>query len=101
MYASLYDRSAVGAERGAGSDDGDKHARDDGLPVRQRDRAAGGVRRQSACAKLTLKVPPNVRVPAPKTSECVRRSVQSVKVRAPIHVGGERMARRGQGAGGG
>ena len=46
-----------------------------------------GVRRQSACATLTLTTTRNVRVRAPKTSECVRRSVRSVKVRAPIHAG--------------
>ncbi len=44
-----------------------------------------GVRRQSACATLTLKTPRNVRVRAPETSECVRRSVRNVRVRAPIH----------------
>ncbi len=36
------------------------------------------VRRQSACATLTLKVPPNVRVFVPETSECVRRSTRNV-----------------------
>ncbi len=46
---------------------------------------SAGVRRQSACATLTLKAPPNVRVSAPETSEYVRRSVWNVKVRAPIH----------------
>ena len=40
-----------------------------------RERGAA-VRRQSACAKLTLKTTRNVRVRAPKTSECVRRSTQ-------------------------
>jgi len=49
------------------------------------------VRRQSACAKLTLKATRNVRVRAPKTSECVRRSVWNVKVRAPIHTEGVRV----------
>ena len=45
------------------------------------------VRRQSACAKLTLKTTRNVRVRAPKTSKCVRRCVRSVRVRAPIDAG--------------
>jgi len=55
---------------------------------------ASPVRRQSACAKLTLKTTRNVRVRAPKTSECVRRSARNVKVRAPIHAGCVRVARR-------
>ncbi len=37
------------------------------------------VRRQSACATLTLKTTRNVRVRARKTSECVRRSVRNVE----------------------
>ncbi len=53
-----------------------------------------GVRRQSACAKLTLKTTRNVRVRAPKTSECVRQSVRNVRVRAPIHADCARVARR-------
>ncbi len=51
------------------------------------------VRRQSACATLTLKTPRNVRVRAPETSECVRRSVRNVRVRAPIHTEGARVDR--------
>jgi len=37
------------------------------------------VRRQSACAELTRRAIRNVRVRAPKTSECVRRSVRNVE----------------------